>query len=369
MFIAHMAPLSGADFAWDRPGSWIDVVNGRSSVLFAVCAGISLALMTRRRPETPDDPIALRRTILARSVALFVLGAVLQALGTGVAVILQTYAMCFVLALPLLRSRARTVLLAVGASLAVGPPIVLLGQAFARDGGDAIVAGVLLGAYPALTWWSVVLVGTLVGRLDLWAVRTASQLVLVGAGTAVVGYGGGVLARLALGLPVVPPGDVSPDAPVGSSGREPIVVPQGGGSLEHPEVDWSLLTSVQPHAGSAFEVLGGVGVAIAVVGFMSLVVPRIGRIAFPLVSIGRMALTLYAAHIVVIATVGQETGATEPTDTPPLEAWAVLLVVAGASLVVAPLWCRFVGRGPLERLLGRLSRSLDPSPGVAAAAR
>lgn len=370
MFIAHTAPLLGVDPELTRPDTWLDLVNGRSSLLFALCAGVSLTLATRTRSGAADDPVARRRTVLARAVALFVLGAVLESLATPVAVILQTYAVCFVLSLPLLRARARTVLVVALSSLLVGPPLVLLGQAFARGGQDAIVSGVLLGAYPALTWWGVVLTGVLLGRADLSSVRTAWTMLAGGAVAALSGYGGGALVRLALDLPLgraplpdLGAGDGRPAGTEVHSGGAPVaIVPQGGGTLEHPEIDWASLTSIAPHAGSTFEVVGGVGVAAAVLAVSVLVVPRLRALAFPIVSVGRLALTLYAAHIVVLAAVGSGRGSSTTAGAPDTAAWVLAGALVTGSLVVAPLWCRFVGQGPLERLVGRIGRSLGPRP-------
>ncbi|WIB11746.1 hypothetical protein DEJ36_12685 [Curtobacterium sp. MCPF17_052] len=167
MVVAHLGPPHPG-FDWTRPESWSAVVDGRSAVLFALCAGVSLTLMTRSRPEGAPgaaDLVVHRRRVLVRAVALFVLGSLLIALNTPVQVILPTYAGCFVATIPLLRARTRTVAAIAATALVIGPVCTAIGRSLLHDADDPIVHGVLLGAYPGIPWWGVVLVGLLVGRL------------------------------------------------------------------------------------------------------------------------------------------------------------------------------------------------------------
>ncbi|WP_181419431.1 MULTISPECIES: heparan-alpha-glucosaminide N-acetyltransferase domain-containing protein [unclassified Curtobacterium] len=379
MVVAHLGPPH-PDFDWARPDTWAAVVDGRSAVLFALCAGVSLTLMTRPRPASdpsdpsaPEDLVAHRRWVLVRAVALFVLGSLLTVLDTPVQVILPTYAVCFVATIPLLGARTRTVAGVAAAALVTGPVCTAVGRSVLHDASDPLVHGVLLGAYPGITWWGVVLVGLVVGRLPLRRTRVHLLLLATGIAAGVVGYGGGVLVRAALGLP---PGDtsVSGSASTGSgtagagsagagsagtspAGAGPHLVPQGGGTVAHPGVDWAGLTSVQPHAGSTPEVVGALGVALAVLALGLLTARRAGVLLAPVRAVGALALSVYAAHIVVYAAL-DATG-----DGRWHSGWtATLLVVVGAGLVATP-WRRWIGTGPLERLVRRTSRSLDgPGP-------
>ncbi|PZE86212.1 heparan-alpha-glucosaminide N-acetyltransferase domain-containing protein [Curtobacterium sp. MCBD17_032] len=388
MVVAHLGPPHPG-FDWARPDSWAAVVDGRSAVLFALCAGISLTLMTRPREDVdgtaPDDLVVHRRRVLVRAVALFVLGAPLTALDTPVQVILPTYAVCFVATIPLLRARTRTVAGVAATALLIGPVCTAVGRSVLHDASDPLVHGVLLGAYPGTTWWGVVLVGLAVGRLPLRDTRVRLLLLAGGVTAAVAGYGGGVLARAALGLPAddtgvtgsvaagsaatgPADGGAAGDAAgstgvTGGAGAGPLpdagphLVPQGGGTIEHPGIDWAGLTSVQPHAGSTPEVLGALGVALAVLALSLLVTRRTGVVLAPLRAVGALALTVYAAHILVYAVldaVGRDEWHTGWT--------ATVLVVVGAGLVATP-WRRWLGTGPLERVVRRASRSLDgPGP-------
>jgi len=386
MITAHFGPFT-PEFAWTDPGTWSRVVDGRSAVLFALCAGVSLTLMTRPRPD--EGPTALvdhRRRVLLRAVALFVVGALLTALGTPVLVILPTYSVCFVATLPFLRARTRTVALVAAGALLVGPVVWIAGlpsMLFAPS--DPLVKGVLFGGYPGITWWGIVLVGLLVGRLPLHATRTQAALVGTGGVAAAVGYGGGALVRRALGLPPTS-GPVGSSSAVGSSAAgssaagssaagssaagssvsggsggssvatppdAPVLQPQGGGTLEHLEIDWSVLTAIDPHAGSTPEVLGALGVAVAVLGLSLLVAGRAGRLLAPVRAVGTLALTVYAAHIVAFAVLERT------ADAWLAEGWIPAVSIMVGAIVLATAWRVRLGTGPLERLVRWASRSLD----------
>jgi uncharacterized membrane protein YeiB len=71
-------------------------------------------------------------------------------------------------------------------------------------------------------------------------------------------------------------------------------------------------------------------------------IPLVARLLEPVAAAGSMALTLYSAHLVLLAT-----GLLE--DTPRV---LYVLMVVGA-LTFAHLWRRRVGAGPLERVVSR----------------
>src|SRR5690606_31707624 len=103
MVVAHLD--TRIDFDPGVAASWRHVGDGRAAVLFVVVAGFSLALSTGGpTPHTGRRLADDRLAVLVRSAVLAGLGTVLTVLGTPVAVILTSYAVFFVLALPLLRS-------------------------------------------------------------------------------------------------------------------------------------------------------------------------------------------------------------------------------------------------------------------------
>jgi uncharacterized membrane protein YeiB len=308
------------------PSSWLGVVNGRSSILFAVLAGISVALLSGRTvPVDGGDLVRARVRIFVRAGWVLVIGGALEALGTDIDIILGVYAVLFVLALPFLRWPPRRLFLAAGVLAVLTPLVDLLLAQFveANDAYDApFVSLSVTGAYPALIWWAFILVGLAVGRCDLASARVRMRLVAAGVGLALLGYGGGWLTTQwwAGGQPVQGPDDFSqrPD-----------------------EWDPVWLTGASAHSGTTFEIAGSVGVAFLVIAVCLVAAGRLQRVLFPLASVGSMALTAYVGTAVAAWVLGT---LDYTTNWP----WVVYVV---ATLVLATAWRLTFGRGPLERLL------------------
>ncbi|RFU22655.1 heparan-alpha-glucosaminide N-acetyltransferase domain-containing protein [Geodermatophilus marinus] len=325
MFGAHMGVGRLTELSWS-PGTWPAVVDGRPSILFAVLAGLSVALISGRdRPVTGDDLVRARLRVLVRAAWVFLIGGLLELLDTFVAVILVVYAVLFVLAVPFLRwPPAR--LFGLAAVLAVVTPVadLLLGQ-WVTENADAdqpFAQLVLTGTYPALIWWTFVLVGLGVGRLDLAAPRTRARLVLAGVALALTGYSGGRMTTLAL------------------AGGQPSAGPEDGfDALGEWDPAW--LSGAAPHSGTPFEVVGSTGVALAVLGVFLVLADLLPRLVYPLASVGALALTVYSAHLVALAWL--DPGFPAGTG---LWLWFCAVAVVGATA-----WRLILGPGPLELLL------------------
>jgi uncharacterized membrane protein YeiB len=324
MLGAHVGAVAGDVQA--APSSWLGVVNGRSSILFAVLAGISIALLCGGTvPAAGDDLVRARIRILVRAAWVFAIGGALEALGTDIDVILGVYAVLFVLALPFLRWPPRRLLLAAAVLAVLTPPADLLLAQYADANGaydSPFVSLAVTGAYPALIWWTFILVGLAVGRCDLTSPGVRGALVAAGAGLAVVGYGAGWLTTQwwAAGQPMAWPLE----------------------DTYHPaQWDSALLTGAFPHTGTTFEILGSVGVALVVIGVCLVAADRLPRVHFPLAAVGSMALTAYVGGIVAVR-------ATGTLDYDTNRPWLVYVLIITA---VATVWRLFLGRGPLERLL------------------
>ncbi|GAA1648834.1 heparan-alpha-glucosaminide N-acetyltransferase domain-containing protein [Georgenia ruanii] len=340
MFVAHLG-ADGPDGAHDP--AWFVLADGRSAALFALLAGLSLALSSgRERLPTGLALLHARMTTLVRAGLLLLLGWVLVALGTPVAVILPAYAVLFLLALPVLGVRRRWLLLAAGVAAVVSPTLVAL--VAVPDGGPSLAARLsgmadpvhlpgdelVTGYYPAMVYLVYLLLGLALGRSDLTRARTQARLVVVGVGLAALGWG---LSRLALDA-------VGPDA-------SPLTL--------H-------LLSGAAHEDTTLEVVGNCGTALAVIGvFLLLTRPTpagraAGAVLSPLAAAGSMSLTLYTAQIVAIFVLGDQV-VWAPTSNAVL-VWFLVLALAGAWL-----WRRQVGQGPLERGLAAAARAVaGPRP-------
>ena len=101
-------------------GQWL--AGGRASALFAVLAGVSLALMTRE--PLRGRPLALRAAgITGRALVIGLLGLLLGGLDTGIAIILTYYGVLFVLGLPFTLLGVRALLPLTVAWVALAPVV------------------------------------------------------------------------------------------------------------------------------------------------------------------------------------------------------------------------------------------------------
>ena len=105
--------------------TWTDLVHGRSSILFAVLAGISIALMTGRSAlPDPERMPSIRLQLVGRGAVIFLIGLALEMLNTPIAVILTLYGLLYVAVIPFLRWQPWKLLIAAGI-LALAAPAVL----------------------------------------------------------------------------------------------------------------------------------------------------------------------------------------------------------------------------------------------------
>lgn len=323
-------------------GHWL--AGGRASALFAVLAGVSLALMTGGREPVHGRDRALRSVGLAlRALLIAALGLVLGDLGSGLAIILTYYGVLFLLGLPFLGLRARSlaglaaawVLVAPVVSHLVRPGLPERGFAsptFGRLGDPGQLAGELLltGYYPVIPWLAYLLAGLALGRADL---RDPRLLTAVGAG--------------GLALAVVA-------TQVSHAVTDPVVRLQNAGGMAGvtpADGDWSWLLVVAPHSATPFDLAQTIGSALAVIAGCLLLERALpyGGVVFlaVLFGAGTMTLTLYSLHAVM------RTPEVWPPEEPESYVWHVLVLLAIGIVFVA-----LGRRGPLEGLVGYPARVL-----------
>jgi uncharacterized membrane protein YeiB len=119
------------------------VASGRASALFAVLAGVGLALTTGGpHPHRDRRLLATRSGLIARASLLALLGLTLGAVDTPVAIILVYYALMFVCALPFLSLGARALApLAVGWALLAPALSHMVRSSLYESGGGNVTAG------------------------------------------------------------------------------------------------------------------------------------------------------------------------------------------------------------------------------------
>ena len=331
--------------------------SGRASALFAVLAGVGLALSTGGgQPRRGRALAAARRGIWARAAVIAGVGLVLGAWPSGVAVILVNYGVLFVVATAFLSLRPRT-LFPLAAVWLVGAPVLshvlrpLVPQPsfavtslldVARPVG-AVTELVLTGYYPVLTWTGYVLLGLAVGRSPLRSTATAAVLALVGAGVAVAAW----VVSGALTATAVAAGHLPANLPTLYG-----TTPAGPSGVEGSEPSWWWLVVREPHSGTPFDLAHTAGCALAVVGVALLVLrARPAALALaPLVAAGTMTLSLYTAHVVALPLLGTVLG---PTASYWLQ--VVALLAAATAWRAAAARGRVPRRGPLEQVAAHAS--------------
>ncbi|MDN3028579.1 DUF418 domain-containing protein [Streptomyces sp. S.PB5] len=370
MYVVHIGPPLSAT---SGVASWIRYISdGHSSVLFATLAGFSLMLLAgRKEPKTGLAGRQAKARIAIRAVILLALGTVM-AMEYGGVIILGFYGVYFLLALPLVRLRARTLAIIAAAFAIVTPQLAyvltsLLNESVQqsinaydplRHLSEVGVLDLLLtGFYPALTWMSFVIAGMALGRLDLSSGTVPKRLAAFGAALTTAAYGlslllagPGALRSLAEG------GSSSGGSGSASFGSMPSTggsgsMPLDGGSF--PQMPASSLLAAGPHSGTTFDIIGSLGVAILVIVGATVLMdrlPRLRRLAKPVIAVGTMSLTAYVGHFVA------QSVFSTPAGTGTQQSWVPLIMYVLGAIVFATIWSRFFRRGPLEYLLNTATK-------------
>ena len=282
------------------------VAGGRASALFAVLAGVSLALMSGgTTPVHGDERRAVSAGLAVRAGLIAVLGLFLGSLPVTILVILPYYGVLFLLGLPFLGLRAPA-LAALGVAWLLLVPVVshllrphlptptvaTLTLTWLADPWRLMTELTFTGTYPAVTWLAYLLVGMAVGRTNLRRWRMAAALVIVGTVVAMLTWWA---SRALLERPGV------------MASLENTYTGTGNlqDTLEHgmfgstPTGTWWWLAVETPHTGTPFDLAHTIGCALAVIGValvLGRLVPDLAAVVF---GAGAMTLSLYSLHVVL----------------------------------------------------------------------
>lgn len=323
MVMVHVGPTGPEG---DLPARLYGATHGRASILFVVLAGIGVSLLAGDR-----SPARLRSTasrLAFRAVLLLPLGLALQELDTRVLVILQYYALYFLVASVVALLGDRVVLALAGVLVVAGPvAYIALGlwqPGWVEAGGPAawtdepgqIARDLLLtGSYPVLTWTGPVVFGVWLGRQDLRSTALRLRLLVGGAAAAVAGYGTGALLTSRYGEPVTEPA-------------------------------WSQLLVAEAHSQMPLWLIGATGVASAVLGACLLAATRFPRATWPLAATGQLALTVYVGHLLLLAA-APDLLLRETVEGAARTVGAFTVV----TVTLCTGWRALLSRGPLEAVL------------------
>jgi uncharacterized membrane protein len=357
LMAVHIFPSADEDTG-EPTVAWM-LFGGDSAALFALLAGIGLALSTggitphRGRRMSGD-----RAGVAVRAVLIGIVGLVVAAIlpwDPPAYGILLYYAVFFLLAIPFLSLRARYLFPAAAVFSLVAPILIQrVGPALpeSSDYNHTLVTVfteplataselLLTGSYPALSYMTYLLVGLGLGRLNLRSQRV--QALVAGAGAALA-----VLANLLSHLLLHAAGGyqallATDDLPAEGLDEAlvfgPDVLPTSSG--------WWLAIAT-PHTNMPLALASSLGISMLVLGVFLLVAARAGRWLAPLAAMGAMTLTLYTAHLLALAP--------EVHDEEPGLWFCLHLAAAG---VFAWFWHRRFGKGPLERVVSNAVKTVQ----------
>lgn len=315
MVAVHIGPTDVAGIA----GQAYALPHGRSVLLFVLLAGAGVSLLERGR-SAGLTPVRL----VWRAVVLLPAGLALQELDHSVAVILQDYALVFVVALALRPLSDRWLLVVAGAVFVLGPvthvslehayPDVVTGYTVGLSDppGEILRGLVVTGPYPLITYLAPFALGMWIGRRDLTQPRVVRWLFLAGAAVAV-----GILWL----------GTRLHDA-VAESGW------------------WALALDPEPHSQSLVWLASSTGAAAAVLAACVAAAALVPRAITPLVALGQLALSVYVGHLLVIAAFVEAVRVDDVAG-----AALRLLVFTVVAALLAWGWRAAFRRGPLELAL------------------
>lgn len=336
MLAAHL--IDGPELDLTDASTWIALADGRSSILFATIAGVSIGLVTGGQAPLGGPAMrAARGRLAVRAAILWVIGVLLIATGVPVFVILPAYAILFLIAIPFTRLRARTLFVVAGAVALVMP----WGQAWLDSAawwstpGGQYVSNATGWHYPFLVWIAFVLAGLGVARAGIRRLRVQVRMLAFGAGLAVVGYGVDALS--------------------------------GAGATTAQSSFIESVWTAWPHSTGLLEVIGSGGFALAALA-ASLLVCRTVLVWFvlPLRAVGAMPLTAYTVQILVWAAWAWA-ALGDPSALREFRALDPYLPITLGLIIACTAWALLVGRGPLEWVTDRVTRILVPGDGQRAA--
>ena len=354
MMATHMLPgYVDGEVTWTQ-----QLAGGRSSALFAVLAGVSLALMTgRQQPLHGTRRKAASAGLVVRAGFIAAVGLLLGGLDSGLAVILTYYGLLFVMGLPFVGLRARSLAALSVVWVLVAPVLSQLVRPHLPEPSLASpsVAGLahpwqllteltFTGYYPTVPWLAYLLVGMALGRLDLRRTRASGLLMAGGLGVALLAW---TVSRSLTGRPDAATAlraTYDPDYAPAQAQLESVLTHGLYGTT--PSESWWWLAVVAPHTATPFDLAQTIGSALAVLGLCLLMTRSWSRVYAVVFGAGAMTLTLYTAHVLM------RTPQIWPS--PEHGMWVYqthLLVVLGAGAVFGLLGLR----GPLEAVSARLA--------------
>lgn len=330
---------------------WNSFVSGNTMILFILCSGISYTMMAQRMEQRSMEIRVFRTRVLARSVFIDLTGYLILMLNGPFGVVLQTYAMLFLLALPLVKCSTKilTVISAIG--FVVCPPLMLIGMSLFE--GAALLNDIAGGPLSALAWLPVFAAGMVIGRLNLRRTVIAVRLAATGAL---------ILIPVKLFAVFILPGIyqhfcnwLAQFSSTSASLPDPYAVwPR---NTLAPL--WQMLFLDSPQGGSSFELLIGTGGSFILLAAVLLSEEKSALFLKPFVKVGQVALTMYSLQFILAWVLMLiDIDPTSIAQFPMGDIATVVLVLTAAFLL--SLW----KNGPLESAIRKFEEQFYMMKGV-----
>lgn len=359
-----------------EPHSLAAWANGNASTLFAVLAGVSAILSTRRHLAVGAIGAA-RVSLLTRALLLIGVGFALAPLQQPAVIVLVYLGAALAFVVPFLRVRTWIVATAAAVLAVAVPPINVAVRAalgvvneggslgitdLGNDPGMALRSLFLTGMYPVGTWVVYLLVGMIAARVLVRAADSgrltalAWRMAALGAAIAIAASAAGTVLYQAVVRPALEPGLQLDALPSGITVDDILRVSGYGSPAGYPGL---LLDSA--HTGSLLDLTRGVGIALAVIGACLLLctVPRVNALLRPVRAAGAAPFTAYTLHILSLALISSALNTlSETTDALPWWAfgWGAAGLQLGALIALGIVLALLRRRGPLEALTSGVAR-------------
>lgn len=315
------------------------LIDGRAAALFVVLAGVGISLLSRagRVGKDPERVARDRRTLLRRSLFLFVVGSLYTSIYS--ADILHFYGLYIAVAALALTASERRLW-----ASSVGLVLLFVALCFVLDyeqgwnwktleyKGLWTPSGALRhlffnGFHPVVPWLGFLFVGMVIGRLDMGDATVRRRVLAWGVGVALFAE---------------------------SASRILLHVLVGETGADEAEV-MAALFGTEPMPPLPLYMLAAGGTACAIIAASIALGQRHGSKPWlrPFVATGQLALTLYVAHVLVGMSILEAMGRLENQTLP--FALPAAAVFCTTSVAFASVWRGRFKRGPLEAIMRALT--------------
>lgn len=266
-------------------------VSGNTMILFILCSGISYTMMAQTMERRAIESPAFCARVLARSVFIDLVGYLILMLNGPFGVVLQAYAMLFLLALPLVKCATKTLAAISAISFVICPPLMLIGMSLLE--GAALLHDIAGGPLSALAWFPVFVAGMVVGRLNLRRTDTAVRLAVAGVVVLVP-----VKLFAMLALPQIYQLFCNWLVQF-SSASASLPDPYAVWPRNTLAPLWQMLFLDAPQGGSSFELLIGMGGSLILLAVVLLAEKKMSLLLRDFAKVGRVSLTLYSLQFIL----------------------------------------------------------------------